>query len=58
MVQRRFFEGQRKQSEYMGSMCMCVRKKVEGRSKVEIASHVDFKMHLKWGKYMTSSEGK
>ena len=47
MVQRRFFEGQRKQSEYMGSMCMCVRKRVEGRSKVEIASHVDFKMHLK-----------
>lgn len=37
---------------------MRVRKRVEGRSKVEVASHLDFKMHLKWGKYMTSSEGK
>lgn len=58
MVQRRFFEGRGKQPEYMGSMCMRVRKRVEGRSKVEVASHLDFKMHLKCGRYMTSSEGK
>lgn len=58
MVQRRFFEGQGEQSEYMGYMYTCVRKKVEGRSKIQVASHVDFKIHLKCGRCMTSSEGK
>ena len=58
MVQRRFFEGHGEQSENMGYMCTCVRKRVEGRSKIEVASHMDFMMHLKCGRYMTSSEGK
>lgn len=38
-------------------ICTCVREGVEGRSKIG-ERHVRFKVYLKCGRYITSSEGK